>query len=259
MARIGKQDFKLLLTEGLYKTPDLSETEIYSTTDKLDDGQWYYVKNFSDQSYAIPDLPLQSSSINLILREDYEQISCIVSVQNEFYCFQNISKTQLIKKKFISFNNSVELREEQNLFIKNIPDAIYNKKNDCLYFQNLRSIVTIFDGISGLYREATTEETKAFLSNSFINLTNGFNADKVKIANRQRIALANETLKKYDGQKSNLFQYISDYVSDLNYSNNKFNISSDKDLKNLLYGIEQRFYTTPIGNEKRIAKTITKL
>ena len=29
--------------------------------------------------------------------------------------------------------------------------------------------------------------------------------------------------------------------------------------KNLLYGIEQRFYTTPIGNEKRIANSIIRI
>jgi hypothetical protein len=36
-----------------------------------------------------------------------------------------------------------------------------------------------------------------------------------------------------------------------------FSISNEEDLKKLLYGIEQRYYTTKVGNEKRLANSIT--
>ena len=43
----------------------------------------------------------------------------------------------------------------------------------------------------------------------------------------------------------------------LNYlSTNEF---SEKELKELIYGIEQRYYTTEIGNEKRLANSVIKL
>ena len=34
---------------------------------------------------------------------------------------------------------------------------------------------------------------------------------------------------------------------------------SEKELKELIYGIEQRYYTTEIGNEKRLANSVIKL
>ena len=36
-----------------------------------------------------------------------------------------------------------------------------------------------------------------------------------------------------------------------------FHVESEDDLKKLLYGIEQRYYTTKVGNEKRLANSIT--
>ena len=36
-------------------------------------------------------------------------------------------------------------------------------------------------------------------------------------------------------------------------------IGSEENLKQLMYGIEQRYYTTPIGNEKRLANSITTI
>ena len=40
---------------------------------------------------------------------------------------------------------------------------------------------------------------------------------------------------------------------------NTFDIGSEKELKELIYGIEQRYYTTEIGNEKRLANSVIKL
>ena len=38
-----------------------------------------------------------------------------------------------------------------------------------------------------------------------------------------------------------------------------FTIESENDLKSLLYGIEQRYYTTLLGNEKRLANSVTTI
>lgn len=45
-------------------------------------------------------------------------------------------------------------------------------------------------------------------------------------------------------------------MSDLIAENDSFKISNEKELKLLLYGIEQRFYTTPDGRERRIANSV---
>lgn len=38
-----------------------------------------------------------------------------------------------------------------------------------------------------------------------------------------------------------------------------FEVGSEDELKMLLYGIEQRFYTTVVGGEKRIANSVIPL
>ena len=90
-----------------------------------------------------------------------------------------------------------------------IPDAIYNKPTDTLYFKRLESITSIFRGIDQLYKEATEEETTQFLANDFIQLKQDYNASKVKTANRKRIALAQKTLESLDADsRRNIFTYI---------------------------------------------------
>ena len=54
-----------------------------------------------------------------------------------------------------------------------------------------------------------------------------------------------------------MFDYIKDYYPNLNVNNGKAQISNEEDLKNILYGLEERFYTTLISKEKRIANSIT--
>lgn len=51
------------------------------------------------------------------------------------------------------------------------------------------------------------------------------------------------------------------FVMSKNYGlikNQKFEISNDDESKQL-YGIEQRFYTTPFGHEKRLANSVTAM
>ena len=134
------------------------------------------------------------------------------------------------------------------------------KSKDILYFQKLSKITSIFKGIDVLYREATDEETRNFLNEDFIKIDNGFSVDKVKTRNRQRIALAIDTLKILKKKERKvLIKYIREYCPDLNQDNtDSFTISSDENLKYLLYGIEQRFYTTEVRSEKRIANSIIR-
>lgn len=50
-----------------------------------------------------------------------------------------------------------------------------------------------------------------------------------------------------------MFDYVNDYCSQqitFDHKGKNFEINNDNDLKFLLYGIEQRFYTRPFGKEK---------
>tara|TARA_B110000211_G_C13966252_1_gene502915 strand:+ start:881 stop:1069 length:189 start_codon:yes stop_codon:yes gene_type:complete len=54
-------------------------------------------------------------------------------------------------------------------------------------------------------------------------------------------------------EKTQIMDYIHGYCENISYDEGEktFSISNDEELKFLLYGIEQRFYTTILGDEKR--------
>mgnify|MGYP000902189605 CR=1 FL=1 len=84
----------------------------------------------------------------------------------------------------------------------------------------------------------------------------GFEADSVTRSNRKLIAQAVdqfENMKQEDRKK--IFSYIQEYCPHLATEGKQFIIKSNKDLKMVLYGIGQRFYTTPVGDEQRIANS----
>jgi hypothetical protein len=111
-----------------------------------------------------------------------------------------------------------------------------------------------------LYREATDEEVYNFLNCNFISLHLGYDVPNVKTPNRKRIALAKATLDRLsDADRSLIFSYVEEYCPSLSRVDGAFKIGGEEDLKLLLYGIEQRFYTTPVGGEKRLANSVISL
>lgn len=131
-----------------------------------------------------------------------------------------------------------------------------------LYFRCLSDITNIFKGIDELFREATNQETQDFLNLDLVNAANNFGVDQVKTANRRRIKAA---MEKYNGfsdeQKDLLPEYIQEYCPNLAYDQNtkQYTVSTEDELTNLLNGINQRFYTTSIDGEKRLANSVTSI
>ncbi len=152
----------------------------------------------------------------------------------------------------------VKQRKPDNILMLNeYPDALYKKEEDTLYFQKLETITPIFKGIDVLYRESTQEEVDIFLDSPFITIIEGFDGSKVGKPNRHRLTAVKTILDKMtEHEKTEVFDYTNEYYPDLKYNNGQFEINSDESLKNLFYGIEQRFYTTAVTNEKRIANSI---
>jgi len=146
------------------------------------------------------------------------------------------------------------------LVVNSLPDAIYLKASDTLVFKSLATISSIFKGIDVLYKEATDEEVENFLEEDFIELTDEFTIDKVSKPNRKRVALAMDTLAALPvDDRDKMYSYIHSYCDQkltFGQANSKFSITTDNELKYLLYGIEQRFYTTMLGQEKRLANSV---
>lgn len=273
IARASKRYWKLLSDEKLYKNISYDDSSYveYSHDHNLDEECWFKIENFSSQDFCpkILKIEFDSKEYDSITRDNFNSIKYILSVQDEnIYCFQKTLKSSYLRKKFISIGDNIALEENKTVFtINNIPDAVYFKDKDVLIFRNIATISSVFSGIDQLYREATNDDVDNFLSNNFINKDKNFSAENVSKPNRKRIAMVMDTLSKLNNNSKNkILDYINEYCADnpkfnikFNKKTQKFNISTDNELKILLYGIEQRFYTTPIGNEKRLANSIIKL
>lgn len=260
----GNKYRKMLSTdETVYSDScELIETSYdYTAGVTLENGEWFKVENASHQSYAIDLIQQNYETLDFdsLSRTDFNQIDYIFAKNDNEIYFQNISKTKLVSKKRIgSFGESFKYESDsKEIVINDIPDAIYCSETDILYFKKLEPIVGIFKGIADLYREATDVETEQFLQNEFISLKNEYGASDVKTSNRKRIALAAKTLSQLSQEdKANIFNYIGEYCPNLTTEDNTFSVGSEDDLKMVLFGIEQRFYTTLVGGEKRIANSV---
>ena len=266
----GDKVFKILSDEEVYSLPsDLANPKEYNSDYKLEDDEWFAITEFSNTDYSrdLITRDFNSTEYNQIEIENLNKINFLCSHQyksgSEYYFFQKVYSSQIINKKWFKFSNTPIIESESPIVVINTtPDAIYSKGNDTLYFKKLSSISTIFKGISELYKEATQEETESFLNKDFINLEEGYEANKVGTPNRKRIALAMETLDNFSTQeKTHIYTYIKSYCTDLpfNEKDSNFTLKSENDLKHLLWGIEQRYYTTLIGDEKRVANSVSKV
>ena len=233
----------------------------YTPGGLLEDGEWFKIINASQQFYAgdIISKDIETVDFDSLSKADFSKIDFLFVINESTIYFQNVSKSKLVSKKKIgSFGEGFQYQGNcEEIIINDYPDAVYCKNTDTLYFKKLEPIVGIFKGIDELYREATDGETEQFLQNDFVVLRNEYDASKVKTANRKRIALAMKTLSALNTEeKTNIFQYIGEYCPDLKTENNAFLVGSEDELKMVLFGIEQRFYTTPVGDEKRIANSV---
>ncbi len=244
---------------------DFSNTAVdYDPGTLLDDDAWFKIASLKEKDFCIGIIKQNTSSVDfdMLTKELFSQIDFIFTDDGTFIYFQNISKTKLISKKFI-LHLGEDFKYDNNCLsipINELPDAIYEKNTDSLYFRKLSSITSIFKGLDQLYREATEGEVQGFLEIDFICLKVGFNSGSVNTSNRRRIAIAVDTLKRLkDDEKRQVFDYIKEYCPNLRTEGEAFSVNSEDSLKQLLYGIEQRYYTTLVGGEKRLANSVIKL
>ncbi|MBL0611310.1 ATP F0F1 synthase synthase [Aeromonas jandaei] len=235
----------------------------YEVDHNLDEDAWFRVTQFSQQDYCLAFMrnDFIAAEFNDLRKADFTKIAYICSIQNGNLFFQKVLPSTYLSKKFLGFGDAIRLESsETRLCINQYPDAIYLRQTDTLVFRKLPTISSIFPGIDTLYKEATNEEVQQFLDEDFIELTDGFNLDKVSKPNRARIALAMDTLAEMEAnEKIQMFTYINSYCEgtlDFNADDGTFEIKTDEQLKYLLYGIEERFYTTQLGQQKRLANSV---
>ncbi|MGO2342964.1 ATP F0F1 synthase synthase [Vibrio litoralis] len=263
-----KPYFKLISDHTLYDAVvvDIAHCIDYDPDHNLDEDSWCKIERFTLQDYCLDFLKgdFDSKDYDDLTKTQFSKIAYLFSVQNTDIYFQKVTPSVFLNRKMIGFGEAAEVEENQNrLVINTLPDAIYYKNEDTLIFKNLATITSIFKGIDVLYKEATNVEVKEFLDEPYIELSGDYGLDKVSKPNRKRIALAMASLDVMtDDDKVNMLGYIYEYCDQkltFDKANSKFEISTDDELKLLLYGIEQRFYTTPFGHEKRLANSVVSL
>lgn len=236
----------------------------YAPSATLEEGEWFYVSEARSQGYTNELLNRQFESVDFdsLGMQDFGAIDFLFVDEYEGLYFQKVSKAKLIaRKSVLCIGEGFQYKQDRKeLVINDCPDAIYSRSEDRLYFRKLESITSIFKGIDQLFREATDEEVFDFLRNDFISLRADYDVPNVKTPNRKRIALAKNTLERLtEVDRGRIFSYIGEYCPDLSQENGTFEIGTEDELKMLLYGIEQRFYTTLVGGEKRLANSVIPL
>lgn len=246
----------------VYDTAQLSLNGVdYNPATLIEDGEFYQLAKFSTSDFLLDFLKNDLDSVNhdQITKTDLKKLSFICTVQANLYFFQIINPSFYISKKWFSIDE-LELETEKPIITINpLADAIYDKLSDTLYFKKLTAAQKIFKGMDQLYREATDAETHAFLENEFLDVNESYVSKNVTVPNRKRIALVNGTLSQFsEEEKQAIYDYTNEY-GQVTFENGKFKIETDDHLKFVLWGIEQRFYTTPIGGEKRVANSIISI
>jgi hypothetical protein len=264
----SKPFFKLISDHTLFENVgvDAAACVVYNPDHNLDDEAWFKVEEFSAQPFCIAMVKgdFDAKEYDDLTKRRFIDISYLVAKQGDNFYFQKVTPSLFLKRKTVVFGEVAEIEESQSRLVINAqPDAVYLKASDTLIFRNLATISSIFPGIDELYKEATQEEVEQFLEKPFIILSNDFAAEKVSKPNRKRIALAMATLEALPEQdKVGMLSYIDGYCGQqlvFDAQSGQFEISTDNELKLLIYGIEQRFYTTQFGQEKRLANSVQAL
>jgi hypothetical protein len=248
--------------KSIFCKPDNLEASIeYNTVTLLEDDDWYSLSDFSHKPYCLEFLTREFVSVDyaVISPRDFSKIIFLWVYQDGNFFFQRVTPAKRVKRKWL-FVSREQWEYEENgtsISLNDYPDAIYNLADNTLYFRKLCNISGIFAGIDELYREATKDEVRSFCNYDFIELAGGFTADDVKTNNRKRITKALDMLKHFsNSEMKKIFSYIKDYCPELATVNGKFSIHNEDSLKKLLYGIEQRYYTTLVGDERRLANSV---
>lgn len=263
--RLQNNPYVKLMSDGnLYEAIDINRiTQVdFNIDHKLDDDSWFHVKNLKNKQYCLEILRSEVDSKNFLdmTKKQFSNVSWIMAKQGKDFYFQKVFPSNFLKTKLFTFGDAVILEEDRNrLVVNKLPDAIYFSAEDRLIFRNLPAVSSIFKGIDTLYKEATDDDVSKFIGSDFISLANGYNLNKVSKPNRKRISMVIDRLDEMeDDKRSGLIEYISGYCVDLEVSRDQrsFVVKTDIDLKKLIYGLDERYYTTGMGNQRRLANSV---
>lgn len=269
LKRLRKNPYRKLISDrSLFQNIDVSAVSFvnYSPDHNLDEDAWFVIDDFSSRGFFPSELGggIDTKDYDDLSKDKFAEISCLLGLQGENIYFQKVTPSSFIKRKTITFGEVAFVEENSNrIVVKQEPDAVFLRSSNRLIFKDIASISSIFKGIDQLYKEATEAEVKAFLESDFISISGSYDHSAVSKPNRKRLALVTDTMKSMSAsQRANLVDYIKGYCEDgvtITNDGKRFELSTDNQLKLILYGIEERFYTTQHSREKRLANSVEAL
>ena len=262
----SKQNYRIILsaTDDIF---DLHEHisahhEIeYTPNYILEQDEWFVLNNFTETPYCIEFVKrvFLLADYTSLPTDDYIDVKhlCIIQNDDNDYIFQNVQASQIIRNNIINFSGQPSMINSSKMIVLgNQIDAVYKKDVDKLYFKKLAKISSIFNKINEVYKVATDAEVRTFLTSDFIQQSLSYQVCNVSVPNRRNIALAKDLLEQMQpNERDTIFSNLTIYYPDMRLDNGKFSINSDDDLKRLLHGIGERYYTTS-RNEKRLANSV---
>lgn len=186
----------------------------------LESDQVFYIENFRNFIDKKELIELDGSTTvnqDSLDSEELGKIRLLIYENNGEEYFQRVCNNKYLNKKTCLkiFGNGVELREEPlGIQINEIPDVIYVKSEDRLYFRDFIKAHKIFEKLDELYREATEEEIKKFFSIPYINSTIT-DIDAISVNRRKKIALAQDRIEDFEEEKDKIISYGKKYESDI--------------------------------------------
>ena len=224
---------KILSTdEDIYEPQYLSSSTPYSDQTLLDDGEWYFIEGLSETDFTNDFVtmasPIDTTPLNQIQEASYEKIKYLCYESNGRKYFQKSFSSSILKRKWFTIAEEPVFESDKKIItLSAVPDAVYDIEEDKLFFKDLSRIKAIFNGIESLYREATQAEVSGFLEQDFIEMSESYNSEQVKVPNRKRIAQITEKMSDFsEVEKIQIFSYIHDYRPEVNFENGVFTIES---------------------------------
>jgi hypothetical protein len=242
----------------------------------LDTNEWFYVNlddNEKAQMISNYLMALESSAdTNNIVNRQYSELVAFYLISKDLdgklgIIFNRIfDKYYIVSKTFLKFslNEACVSKEENVVEFNNRVDAYWDDVTSKLYFKNYSFVKPLFEGIEKFYRCATSEEVNAFVDSEFFQIEDSFKRDKLgeralkhiaEIIDQKAIDLNDVAIRVLYNEYANDYSESGFLISNIG----KFILTKSADLTNVINLLQEKYYTSQITREKRVANSTTKI
>lgn len=228
--------------------------------------QWFFIENFHQHAAFLPMLGqnVDTADVDPLSLRDFGNMDFLAySHSNKFY-LQKVVKGSFVNRQIFSFSgNSAEVKELDNtIYINPTPNCIYDKTEHRLYFMDIAKAYGIFGPIRTDYRTATDADIQTFINAGIVDAA-GLDISKVSLLNRKKLS---SVLHEFRALQPDEQDTVKNYVESMTNGHLQrdpvtglFLTPDDNALRAVLYGLQMRFYKTPLSQESQVATSSTRM